>query len=93
MVSIVIVPHPALRKISKPVLETDIKNTEFKRLLQDLSQALATRDDGVGLSAPQIAINKRVFVVSGKVFDKNWLNDKSSSQAKTEDEYFINPKF
>jgi peptide deformylase len=92
MVSIVIVPHPALRKISKPVLETDIKNTEFKRLLQDLSQALATRDDGVGLSAPQIAINKRVFVVSGKVFDKNWLNDKSSSQAKTEDEYFINPK-
>jgi peptide deformylase len=91
MVSIVTIPHPALRKVSKPFSSTEFKAKEFKKLLSDLSAALATRDDGVGLSAPQIAVNKRVFVVSGKVFDTYWLNIKTPSLNLPPDEYFINP--
>lgn len=91
MVSIVVVPHEALRKISKPLSEKEIKTGEFKKLLSDLSLALLTRDDGVGLSAPQIAVNKRVFVVAGKVFNKDWLNDKKPKGVLPPDEYFINP--
>ena len=91
MVSIVVVPHEALRKISKPLSEKEIKTGEFKKLLSDLSLALLTRDDGVGLSAPQIAVNKRVFVVAGKVFNKDWLKDKKPKGVLPPDEYFINP--
>ena len=88
---IVTIPHPALRKVSSPIDAKDLSGSEFKSLLDDLSTALATRDDGVGLSAPQIAVNKRIFVVSGKVFSKEWLNDKKVAGNFPPDEYFINP--
>ncbi len=91
MRAIVTIPDPALRKVSSAVSTKEIESGEFKQLLRDLSQALATRDDGVGLSAPQIALNKRVFVVSGKVFDKNWITDKKPLATPPPDEYFINP--
>ncbi len=81
---IVIIPHPALRKVSKPVPAKDVTSAKFQKLLQDLSEAMATRDDGVGLSAPQIAVNERVFVVSGKVWKKE-------GKPAPLDEYFINP--
>ena len=88
---IVTVPHPSLRKVSAPVDTKSLDSKTIKTLLADLSETLATRDDGVGLSAPQIAVNKRVFVVSGKVFNKDWLNDKKTKGAMPPDEYFINP--
>lgn len=91
MVAIVTIPHPALRKVSDVVSEKDLSKSEFKKLLADLSVALRTRDDGVGLSAPQIAINKRVFVVSGKVFDKDWMKNRKVEGELPADEYFINP--
>ncbi len=86
MVKIVTIPHPALRKISKEVSMKEISSSQFKKLLEDMSVALKTRDDGVGLSAPQIAINQRVFVVAGRIFDK----DKTVANP-SKDEYFINP--
>jgi peptide deformylase len=91
MVAIVTIPHPALRKVSDVVSETELGKSEFKKLLADLSVALRTRDDGVGLSAPQIAVNKRVFVVSGKVFDKDWMKNHKVEGELPPDEYFINP--
>ncbi len=91
MVAIVTIPHPALRKVSTPVADADLNSIEFKRLLADLSIALATRDDGVGLSAPQIGINKRVFVVSGKVFSKDWQSNRDTKAELPGDVYFINP--
>lgn len=81
---IVIIPHPSLRKISKDVSVKEIPSAKFQKLLENLSVAMATRDDGVGLSAPQIAVNERVFVVSGKI----WKKDGKPTPA---DEYFINP--
>jgi peptide deformylase len=88
---IVTIPHPALRKVSIAIPIEDLSSKGFQKLMTDISEALATRDDGVGLSAPQIAVNKRVFVVSGKVFNKDWLNDKKTKAVMPPDEYFINP--
>ncbi len=82
---IVTVPHPALRTTSKELQGVDIGAHDTKKLLVDLSEALASRNDGVGLSAPQIGVNKRVFVVAGKVF-----RGKDSGTIPP-DEYFINP--
>ncbi len=81
---IVTIPHPALRKVSKDVSAKEVTSDKFQKLLEELSKSMATRDDGVGLSAPQIAINERVFVVSGKI----WKKEGKPAPA---DEYFINP--
>lgn len=91
MVAIVTIPHPALRKVSDVVSEKDFGKSELKKILADLSEALRTRDDGVGLSAPQIAVNRRIFVVSGKVFDKDWMKNRKVESELPADEYFINP--
>lgn len=57
---IVTVPHPALRKISKPIDTIDKKIVTF---IQELENTLRLHNDppGVGLSAPQVAKNLRVF--------------------------------
>lgn len=48
-----------LNKISEEVKEI---NDEIKSLIQDLKDTLATVS-GVGLAAPQIAVNKRVILI------------------------------
>jgi peptide deformylase len=51
-----------LRKVSKPVEKIDKK---VKDLIQDLKDTLAVQNDpeGVGLAAPQIGKNLRIFIV------------------------------
>lgn len=93
--AIVQIGNPALRKVSKAVALKDIGTPEIKKLLKEMSVALGSRDDGVGLSAPQIAVNKRVFVVAGKVFSakggpaSGW--DKIPKKDLLPDEFFLNP--
>lgn len=48
-----------LKKVSEPVTEV---NKEIKDLIQDLKDTLYSVD-GVGLAAPQIAVNKRVIFI------------------------------
>ncbi|MCC7469725.1 MAG: peptide deformylase [Bacteroidetes bacterium] len=92
MLSIVKIGDPALRKISKPISEKDLTSSTTKKLLHDLSETLNSRNDGVGLSAPQLGITKRVFVVAGKIFDKDWQDGKNLPEGKVfKDEYFLNP--
>lgn len=56
---------PKLREISKPVLTIDNKT---KAIIADLKNTLAAQKDpeGVGLAAPQIGKNIRIFVASYK---------------------------
>jgi peptide deformylase len=72
MIEIVQNGHKALRKTSEEVAEKEFGSTKLAKIIEDMKTALETQDDGVALAAPQIAINKRIFVVSPKVFrDKN----------------------
>lgn len=48
-----------LKKVSEPVKEV---NEEILELIKDLKETLATVE-GVGLAAPQIAVNKRVIYI------------------------------
>jgi peptide deformylase len=59
---IVRVGHPALRKVSKKIQKIDKK---IINLVKDLTDTLKTQKDpeGVGLSACQIGVNLRVFVM------------------------------
>lgn len=51
--------HPALKAKSEEVKEID---NEIKALIQDLKDTLYSTT-GIGLAAPQIAVNKRVIMI------------------------------
>lgn len=64
---------PKLRKVSKPVTKIDTKILE---LIRDLKETLAVQKnpEGVGLAAPQIGKNLRVFVANYKNLNKVVIN-------------------
>lgn len=81
-----------LRVVCEDIPELDITNSETRQLLQDLSETLATQSDGVGISAPQIGITKKVFVISSMLFDEDYQNRKTNTVNPTiPNRYYINP--
>jgi peptide deformylase len=62
-----------LREVSKPVLKVDKK---ILRLVQDLKDTLAVQKDpeGVGLAAPQIGVNLRIFAINFKNLKRIVIN-------------------
>ena len=61
--------HPALRKISEPVPITEIRSKEIKKLIRDMYDTMEIAH-GLGLAAPQIGIQKRLFVVGFEKSDR-----------------------
>jgi peptide deformylase len=62
MLKIVTIPHPSLNQVAKPVPRVDKKMQQFVSQLHQTLDA-QKNPEGVGLSAPQVAVGKRVFVV------------------------------
>ncbi len=56
---IVVVPHPVLRAVAKPVKDFGL---ELQRLIDDMIETMRAAP-GVGLAAPQVNVSKRVIVV------------------------------
>jgi peptide deformylase len=94
MVKIIQNGEETLRKIAKKVSVSDIKKPELQKILKDMSDALDSQDDGVAIAAPQIDISLRIFAVSGKVFDEDFINGISSfrNKEKYPNKFFINPE-
>lgn len=94
MVEIVQNGHPVLREIAKAVPIEDITSPKIKKILNDMSKALASQDDGVAIAAPQIAVALRIFTISGKVFDEEFTRgSKDKKEKKHKDVVCINPIF
>lgn len=74
--------HNPLRAIAEPVKKTEFGTEELKDIIKLMQETLAKEDDGVALAAPQIAITKRIFVVSPEAYEKD---------AKWKPLVFINP--
>src|SRR3972149_5819929 len=56
---IVVVDHPALRRKAKKIVKI---TPEIRKLIEDMIETM--RDaPGVGLAAPQVAVNERLIVV------------------------------
>lgn len=70
---IVLSSNPVLRKKSKPVVKIDKK---IKELINDLKDTLSVQKDpeGVGLAAPQIGKNLRVFLAKDRNFERVIIN-------------------
>jgi peptide deformylase len=89
-----------LRKIAKEIPLSDITSSKIKKILKEMSESLASQHDGVAIAAPQIGYSLRIFVVSGKIFEKDFMENRANNipNTKTEqknilkDLVFINPK-
>jgi peptide deformylase len=79
--------EPVLRAIAQEVPEQEILSPKIQKLIRDMSAALSTERYGVAIAAPQVGVSLRIFVVSGKVFNKEPHTDESDWQ----DKVFINP--
>jgi peptide deformylase len=97
MVTIVQNGDKVLREISKEVAISSITKPKIKKILSDMSEALHSQNDGVAIAAPQIGIALRIFVVSGRIFDEDFIRGKGSAEGdsykklRQPDLVFINP--
>ena len=86
-----------LHQKAKEILISDIKTLKIKKILKEMSQALKSQSDGVAIAAPQIGYSLSIFVVSGKIFHKDYVKgdkefEKVSGKEIPKDLVFINPK-
>lgn len=63
---IVVYGHPILRKVSEDI---PMDYPELEKFIKDMFQTM-DEADGVGLAAPQVGRNIRLFVVDGSAFEE-----------------------
>lgn len=92
-VTIVQKGNKVLREISKEIPIPDIKKPKIQQILKDMNYALDNEYDGVALAAPQIGLSLRIFIISSKAFDNDFLYKGSSNPIKkyAPNLVFINP--
>ena len=66
-------PNPTLRKISKSVEVKKIKTKDMATLLADMVETMK-KENGVGVAAPQIGINERIFIAQTNDGPKAFIN-------------------
>ena len=71
---------PVLREVAKDVVISDISTLKIQKIISDMKKALASQDDGVAIAAPQIGVSLRIFVVSGRIFDEDFIRGKGSTE-------------
>ncbi len=96
-----------LETVAKKVPLKDISSKKIKKVVADMKQALSEHEDGIAISAPQIGVSLRIFVVSEKAFiftgqlkgevkevpiGNTKKTTKKSKKKETNDLIFINPK-
>lgn len=59
--------NPVLRQKAESISIETLPNKEMDQLIADMQEALVDKPNGVALAAPQVAVSKRIFVVSQKV--------------------------
>ena len=77
--------QPVLRKVAQPI---DASYPQFEHLVQDMFDTMY-HAGGVGLAAPQIGLDIRLFIVDGAPFQERKGNTEDMLQFK---KVFINPE-
>lgn len=75
-----------LRQEAKEVSKKEFGSIELKNILEDMRLAMSKETDGVAIAAPQIGIQKRIFVIKEEAYSAN------GKEAKWRPLIFINPK-
>ena len=69
-----------LRQTAQEVPIPDIKTIKIKKILKEMSEALKSQDDGLAIAAPQIGYTLRIFLVSNKIFQTEFLKYNTSQK-------------
>lgn len=99
MVNIVQNGNEVLRKISKEIPVDQITKPKIQKIISDMNVALDSQYDGVAIAAPQIGVSLRIFIVSGKIFDEDFIRGTNQNPQITLGKkhipniVFINPVF
>ena len=96
MIEIVQDGNPVLREVAKEVPVSKITSPKIQKVLKDMQEALHSQDDGVAIAAPQIGVSLRIFIVSGRIFDSDFIRGQKPDKTKIKthkDLVFINPVF
>ncbi|MFA4975619.1 MAG: peptide deformylase [Candidatus Paceibacterota bacterium] len=86
-----------LHQKTKDIPINEIKTPKIKKILKEMSIVLKSQSDGVAIAAPQIGYPLSVFIVSGKIFHKDFIRgdkefEKIPNKEYPKDLIFINPK-
>ncbi len=58
--------NPILRKISEPVTKEECLTPEFQQFIDDMIETMQ-KEDGIGLSAPQVSRSKQLVVLQSQM--------------------------
>ncbi len=72
MILIVQKGEPVLRLIAQTVPLEDIHSKKIQDIIKKMQKAITEQDDAVAIAAPQIGESLRIFIVSGKIFLKEY---------------------
>lgn len=87
---IVRAPHPALRQVAKPITTVDKKLTTF---IRDISTTLETNERrGVGLAAPQVNKQWRMFITYMSANDERGEEDEDGHEPPRTLNIYLNPR-
>jgi peptide deformylase len=81
-----------LRNISQEISKEEFNSSETKKIVDELFEFIVQQPDGAGLSAPQIGVNKRIFVINPRMFDYEKNGDIVPKNKTNEECIYINPK-
>ncbi|MFH1631784.1 MAG: peptide deformylase [bacterium] len=78
----IILKHPddQLLEVSKPLTDEEIRSDETQRLIEDMIETMKA-ENGVGLAAPQVGVQKRIFVAETKSGTEVYVNPKIISRS------------
>lgn len=85
MKAIIQIDNPILREVSASIPLPEIGSEKIQQLIADTKEALDSQDDGVGISAVQIAEPYRLFILSHKAYEAE------KKTAPSQYRIFINP--
>jgi len=86
-----------LRQNTKEIIIKEIPTYKIQKIIKEMSLSLKSQSDGVAIAAPQIGYSLSIFIVSGKIFHKDFKKGedefkKVSLKEIPKDLIFINPK-
>jgi|SRR3989344_4855834 len=84
-----------LRKNALEVRPSEIKSAKIQKILKEMSAALKSQADGVAIAAPQIGYSLRIFIVAGKIFEKEFVKNREermSGEREKNDIVEVKPK-
>ncbi len=79
---------PILRKVTRPVEKDEL---DIKKLVQDMFETMYNAS-GVGIAAPQIGLNLRIFVVDGTPMNEGEPDEERDPSLENFRMAFINPE-